>query len=304
MQLIVPAYFNIYYNPLEPSSYPKNKNVLGTTQFMQLLYSCCLDWGIREIELDFRFVEKFTSAASTALFAHIYHLQQVSQTKFTFNFHQASEQLKLFKIALNANNEQKLQNLEKSFHPWQSGCIVNDKINHIIEYFNHLRNELNLGTEAKNTLSLLQTAIYEALMNVQDHAYLGDKAHFEKRWWQMLWCSNRNNQTLLNFIIYDLGVGVVESYQQHNQKKISPLLQHPTLIFQDAVKLGNSRSGEIERGNGLYEMLRPLEQKQVALWMYANNVLLRKVPQDNIDDCNIVPFSLPGTLIEWTFSLE
>ena len=134
MQLVVPAYFNIYYNPLEPSSYPKNKNVLDTTQFMQLLYSCCLDWGIREIELDFRFVEKFTSAASTALFAHIYHLQQVSQTKFTFNFHQASEQLKLFKIALNANNEQKLQNFEKSFHPWQSGCIVNDKINHIIDY--------------------------------------------------------------------------------------------------------------------------------------------------------------------------
>ena len=309
MQIILPADFDIYYDARLPFSYPENQNVLNVAHVIKALHFCGVDLGIQNIEIYFRNIKNFTSAASTVLLAHIHHLQRIANTQFSFRVDRRApvyRQLALFIKAANANTEQKLLTLENNFHPWQSGHSANDKLDSIIEYFNHLRNELKLGENGRTTLSLLQTAIYEALMNVLDHAYLGERAYLEKRWWQMLWLSKSSHtqKTLVNFLIYDLGVGIVQSYQHHNEKGVSPILSSEDDIFRDAMKLGNSRSGEIERGNGLHEMLRPLEQKQVGLWMYSNNVILRKAPVHNIDDCHKVPFSFPGTLIEWTFSLE
>lgn len=307
MNMVVPSNLNIYYEARVSQNYPENIAPLHIAEFIRQLDYFCLKLKLPHIELDFRKIAHFTSAAATVLFAHINHLQRTTNTTFKFLFDKKSPlnaQLSIFRQAINANTEEKLLALETKFSPWQSGCVPNSKIEQIINYFNALRNSLKLNQNESDTLSLLQTAIYEALMNVQDHAYLGEKSHWEKRWWQMLWCSNRDKHPFINFIIYDLGVGIVESYKHHNQRELSPFLRSADDILRDAVKLGHSRSGELERGNGLYEMFRPLEEKRVALWMYSNNVLLRRIPSKNIDDCYSVPLTLPGTLIEWTFSLE
>lgn len=148
----------------------------------------------------------------------------------------------------------------------------------------------------------MKTAINEALLNVHHHAYLGFDVNVPTRWWQQILFLPKDNS--LRFIIYDLGIGIVDSYLEHNSHKPMVIFQNKSDILREIMKTGVSRLSDVERGNGLSEMFKPSNRDNTAVWLSTNNLILKKAKPYNIDECEECLHSIPGTLVEWHFQLE
>ncbi len=117
--------------------------------------------------------------------------------------------------------------------------------------------------------------------------------------------ANRHKKQSAIIIVYDLGIGIVESYLEHGIANITSLFHSKTDILRDILKPGVSRWNSIERGNGFTEMLRPSQfTSNVGTWIFSNNLHFKYFPKFKIDFCEEMPYTVPGTLIEWVVDLK
>jgi hypothetical protein len=204
---------------------------------------------------------------------------------------------------LNASTEKKLEKLEREGHIYQSGTEPHLKLASLKEYFASLRIQYSKNHKVKEMLGLLETALYEALLNVNHHAYLGINTAQPARWWQRLYIDVKSNRC--SFIVCDLGIGLVESYLKDDRFKKVSIFHSRTDILRDILKPGVSRWNMIERGNGFSEILKPTQQlSNVGMWIFSNDLHFEYFPKFDIDLCEKMSFTIPGTLIEWVVDLK
>lgn len=286
----------------------KQNTVSESLTFIAQLYES-VKQGNFPIVVDFSQTREITAAASVALFAHINRMQLFYRIPNLFIFHcVASPIFQTFFVPyylepLRADTESKLKKLEKMVHIYQSGTEPHLKLANLKDYFSSLRRQYSGNSKVKEMLGLLETALYEALLNVNHHAYLGINTAQPARWWQRLHIDVESNHC--SFIVCDLGIGLVESYLQHGITNNLSIFHSRTDILRDILKPGVSRWNSIDRGNGFSEILKPTQQlNNVGMWIFSNDLHFEYFPKFNINICEEMPYTIPGTLIEWVVDLK
>lgn len=281
---------------------------INTINFIEKIYRF-LNNG-NKLLLDFSQTREITAAASTVLFAHINRAQLFYQEPDLFEFRCLGSPSRIYHYlneiyftALRADSEEKLQELESMGAIFQSGTKAHLKIDNLQIFFQHLRNLHSSDLNKLNSLSLIETAIKEALLNVEHHAYLGTNLAIEHRWWQLLSYSKPDN--VVNFVVYDLGIGIVDSFKEYNENGNPITLTNSKDVLLETLKPGITRWNSIDRGNGLPEVVKPTEDENVGLWISSNGLIYCNAKKYGINhECGESGFFLPGTLVEWNLSLE
>ncbi|WP_417415854.1 hypothetical protein [Hoeflea sp.] len=163
----------------------------------------------------------------------------------------------------------------------------------------------------------LNTAIGEAMINVAKWAYDEPRGLYDDRlrcFWITGSVDKRTNELVV--VIFDRGVGIPETYQrkklhQNLLKQLSAALK-PTEGFEfvndatyikNALKYGNSRSDQPERGKGLPQMQEIIEKtKSGSLTIASRGGLYRYDTISGVTE-KVAKRSVNGTLIEWRISL-
>lgn len=164
----------------------------------------------------------------------------------------------------------------------------------------------------------LNTAIGEAMINVAKWAYEEPKGLYDDRlrcFWITGSVDKRTNELVV--VIFDRGIGIPKTYQrkklhQNVLSHISAALK-PTEGFEfindatyikNALKYGNSRSDQPERGKGLPQMREIIEKtRSGSLTIASRGGLYRYDTNSGVTE-KVAKRSLNGTLIEWRISLS
>lgn len=245
------------------------KNRLETLTFFGQITSKLNDKKMR-IHIDLSGVKRITAEASLYLFALISSaklcLNDSKIVQFTWpqkannpDGHSAIVATGL-STALLTNTISDLDKLRTDERFFQSSVDPETQLISTREFLlKNMDNPLNA-----NQLSLLTTAIGEAMINVKHHAYeLGESVelksyHGGSRWWQCSWYHPEIDA--LFFIICDLGCGVIDSY-----KSTHCCLQEPEPnILKEAFSEGFSRFIDQGRGNGSEDIKRPISEIETA----------------------------------------
>lgn len=266
--------------------------------------------------LDFSHTEKITAAAGLLLFSQINQIQLVTQNPDFFQF--KIEKSPLFNSlfisfkylrCLQFGCLINVEPLEREKLPFQSGVKFEDKRKIILQDIRDLEGNLlevqrYNADEIKQFCALLRTSITEAIVNVENHAYLVDN-NVEPRWWYGLWFEPETEE--VTFILYDMGVGIVESYLKHSIPPRQPV--HSTFaehnIFQEALREGQSRFVNKGRGNGFSRIAKlsyAMQHSQLLIHSYRHQCLI----QNGQMMCFMLPPDdlLRGTLVEINFNLK
>lgn len=183
------------------------------------------------IKIDFSATVELTAAAALILFAHINSIQHEKNNTgcFCFASHYSQTYTDIFiKSGLIAAFKQG-KKYKNDNHHFQCSNIANyaehrSKIRQILSFHESKIKQRYIGQESEwaKLFSLLRTATSEMVMNVQHHAYPTDGVAFSKKpmnqtnfyqnknWWYMF-VDEEETDTLF-LIVYDMGVGISESY--------------------------------------------------------------------------------------------
>lgn len=182
--------------------------------------------------------------------------------------------------------------------------------------------ELKVSILTKNPIANLQsldrffrslkTAVSEVLLNIKNHAYedgslpITSHSEFdiytEKPWWQMAWYSPNRRQ--ITFIIYDLGLGVTNSYtEQATQKRSKEQYANVKEIFTEALSEGKSRFIGGGRGNGLANVVKIAQENLNTSLVILSGEIAYTVQRGKSSFLDLEGNSVPGTLVEWVFEL-
>lgn len=285
----------------------RDETMLSTLFFLQQIYESTEN-GTKYVTINFNLTEEITAAASVVLFAHINRIQLISKNPAIFTFRCKNSPLystffkPIYLKVLEAGTEEKLNFLEQSNSYYQSGTLPHLKLPVLDRIFEPIQHFYSTNQSVLSILGELKTAINEALLNVHHHAYLGFDVDVPTRWWQQILFQPKDNS--LQFIIYDLGIGIVNSFLEHSTHKPTMIFQNKSDILREIMKTGVSRLPEVERGNGLSEMFKLSNYDNMAVWLSTNQLILKKAKPYNIDECEECLYSIPGTLVEWHFQLE
>lgn len=207
-----------------------------------------------------------------------------------------------FQQALNAKSETDFILLAKNNNYFQTGYhkIQSD----MLITTQNVLNQTHLPDAPKH---YLQIAINEALLNIHNHAYIGNtywqRVLKQGRWWQCIWFDQKNHR--LVFIIYDIGHGMVQTYRPESEPNEDILLE--------LMKKGYSRYNQVhsvKRGKGTDDFKQVLQHwlKRETLMITTNG--LRYLARYNGAEINerCFPYiqheSLQGTLLCWELSLK
>lgn len=157
-----------------------------------------------------------------------------------------------------------------------------------------------IALSPKHQLSLmLGSAISEAMLNVQHHAYEHAPEEFSGelagRWWQYAHFDEEDGTFV--FLIYDLGLGILNTYKQ----SLSPDdTRADTHILGEALSDSYSRFNNSSRGLGSEDMKHPITQGKEQLLICCDEFRyiyegVRMKPRIQLQ-----PFKVHGTFIEWS----
>lgn len=173
------------------------------------------------------------------------------------------------------------------------------------EMLTHLT-EIAGEIEARN---FIYDGLIEALKNAKQHAYI------ENRWYGVAlgtsWMTGAYNprQKRLTAAVYDCGVGIPETLPYSSQwEKIKDSLglfegNESSRRIAAALKVGRSRTGEAQRGNGLPTMMRLIDQIGGELRILSGYGEVIYYGNDKIRS-KALPGAIGGTLIEWRLQGE
>lgn len=178
-----------------------------------------------------------------------------------------------------------------------------------------IREEL-LGTDFKMPLSVgkkIYRALTEAMINVKHHAYHNKsirKASLQGRWWLGAQLSVKKNLFTLTF--YDAGVGIPKTLpRRYGWEQIRGILSLLTIIEPDdgqmikaAVELGRTRTLEDNRGKGLMDLQKLIDQVgggSLRIFSRCGSYTYQVgMAEQTTNDTNFVE----GTLIKWELPLN
>lgn len=280
-------------------------SLIDTLCFIDDLYHYDED----SIQIDFSKTENVTAAAALAIFAHVNRIQYCKQNAgyFQFSCKESPVYEKVFIKAqflkcLLAGTKEKLEKLRQEDCNFQSDFELIESRKYLLSHLDKIKRELikeHPSQHIEDFFKHLRSAISEILINTDNHAYL--EIEDEKQWWFAFW-HNRKENTIL-FIIYDLGIGIVESYKSHATNQSNKIKkQQPLDIFKEALQAGNSRFTDDGRGYGLSNLLKiPTTVEGIALLIHSG--LCSVYRNSEKETFTQHPSPLPGTLIEWSFDL-
>ncbi|MFB2890975.1 hypothetical protein [Aeromonas veronii] len=253
-------------------------------------------------------VKYVSGGAGLVFFAHVNALQLFHQNAnwITFKFPKKKSNPEGYDYvvqrglarALLSGSEKALATLSSSSFPLQSS---NSPDTHAPLLIDKLSKTLGLPKSHDFVLAV-NTAVNEAMLNVCQHAYIDVGNDFfdgvlKNRWWQLAIYNKSKGEFI--FLIYDLGVGLAESYHRSLDEKKAP--QH---VFEEALCHGFSRFSREQpwRGNGSEDMKHPVESNE-SLFIWCNNMkyLFRGHDVQAVIQPTIV--NLRGTLVEWSLKL-
>ncbi|MGL6440477.1 hypothetical protein ACSZM0_20895 [Aeromonas hydrophila] len=267
--------------------------------------------------LDLRRTLYVSGAAAVMLFAHVNFLQLKYGSKDRVrclvpskrdnpegHYHIVGTQLSR---ALMSGTLASLEQLVADEVPFQSS---NNPTSHANVTVEQLTRRLN-GPHTQ-LMSMLGSAISEAVLNVKHHAYQHDPEMFsgclESRWWQYARFDEQEGRFL--FVIYDLGLGILQTYRN----SLSALRLDPdTHIMEEALSFGYSRFSETnpERGCGSEDIKHPVRSGELLLICCDD---LRYIYEGTKADIDVMSdkasgrakiertfYSVNGNLLEWTF---
>ncbi|WP_141502320.1 ATP-binding protein [Rhizobium sp. J15] len=164
----------------------------------------------------------------------------------------------------------------------------------------------------------LLTGLSEAMSNVTNHAYPADYEpdypHIGQLW--VAATADRENQSL-TVVVYDQGITIPVTYPRIERLErvvnylARTLKQRPEFDFQNdgtyiraAMKHGGSRTDQRHRGKGLPQMVEVIERTgRGKLSVYSRGGWCVRDSNGRLRS-GAVPFSIGGTLIEWTVELK
>lgn len=278
---------------------------LETSEFINSLYKC----DSVPVKIDFSSTEESTGAAAVFVFAHITHISLCKNNAGYFIFDCKKSPIykdtfikKDFLKALRAGTAKKLDELAHDCL-FQSGCAEN-----LVEKRKNIMNTLKKLQEVKSDFQhsfktiypQLHMAISEILININNHAYHG--VNDKKRWWQLMWYDEEEKQFTL--FIYDLGVGIEESYRNYATKKRATSIFSPLdelHYFKEALQSGKSRFVGQGRGFGLARIISLVENNDYLQLLLFTKEFVYRGGQKIIYDKNDI--DVPGTLVELNYTL-
>jgi hypothetical protein len=165
----------------------------------------------------------------------------------------------------------------------------------------------------QKTSKLLYRAASEAIANVVDHAYDGDRGDGfgipeRKTWW--LFCREEQNKFYVS--VCDLGVGIPNTLAAKNAPEvISKIMDAITLgahpsdadMIAGAIEYARSRTDESHRGKGFMDIKRVLKGKHKSTLHIFSNRGLVSFEGDLPAKKTRFSDSICGTLIVWSISL-
>jgi hypothetical protein len=150
---------------------------------------------------------------------------------------------------------------------------------------------------------LLHQGVSEAILNVRNHAYIKSRALQNKigqgRWYQCSWY--QQSKRMFVFLIYDLGCGILGSYQENSLDDKKRLKQ--------AMTEGFTRYNNMKRGKGSENIKQVISGavENESLTVYTDNLIYQYYYNNGtISDVCItsqVQMPIKGTLVAWTLTL-
>nr|DAQ89782.1 MAG TPA: hypothetical protein [Caudoviricetes sp.] len=150
---------------------------------------------------------------------------------------------------------------------------------------------------------LLHQGVSEAILNVRNHAYIKSRALQNKigqgRWYQCSWY--QQSKRMFVFLIYDLGCGILGSYQES-------ILDDKERLKQ-AMTEGFTRYNNRKRGKGSENIKQVISRavENESLTVYTDNLIYQYYYNNGtISDVCItsqVQMPIKGTLVAWTLTL-
>tara|TARA_R110000751_G_scaffold144643_1_gene248230 strand:+ start:117 stop:1055 length:939 start_codon:yes stop_codon:yes gene_type:complete len=169
----------------------------------------------------------------------------------------------------------------------------------------------------ENVMIDLLTGLSEALSNVTGHAYPEDYQpaypHIGRLW--VAATADRSNNSL-TIVVYDQGVTIPVTYPRIERMEVvlnylgRALRQDPAFDFQNdgtyirtAMKYGGSRTDQKHRGKGLPQIIDVIRRiGKGRLTVLSRGGWCTREPDGRFRS-GAVPYSLGGTLIEWSMEL-
>ncbi len=293
-------------------------NADKTVTFFSQLY---MDTPV--ICIDLSHTRQITAAAALALYAHVNNIQQergFSQSVIVNCVNSPVERLLKKTKLLDALTHPVGQGSPGGLFQFVKCAEIEEARKSTFERLDYYQNAFSKGgkysvDEVEKFFRTLRHAIKEAQLNIANHAYIDSKAsddkydHYrDKMWWQMFWYIPARRQ--VHFLIYDLGVGIVDSYVNHatvdRKKDYSEIPDNR--ILEEALKPGMSRMIGAGRGFGLSYLTEPLDNLPgSSLFLRTGRAAYHRngrAAQNNDLDFVFYPdCSLSGTMVEWSFQL-
>ena len=178
-----------------------------------------------------------------------------------------------------------------------------------------LRQEL-LGTDLqmpRPVARMVYRALTEAMINVNHHAYHNKSVGLAKvqgRWWLGAQLSRKKNLFTLTF--YDAGVGIPKTLpRRYGWEQIRGVLSLLSVIQPDdgqmikaAIELGRTRTKEDNRGKGLLDLLKLIDQVgHGSIRILSRHGCYQYEAGKEADTVND-SFFVEGTLIKWELPLD
>lgn len=263
----------------------------------------------QNVEIDLSEIPFISAAASLLLFAIVNRAQLCLRDEQTIRITLPTRKKNLpgytwvvstgLAKALLASDFEKIEELTQNERYYQSS---------VDPYAHHLTTAQMLNRKAassfsKEQLSLLESGISEAMLNVSHHAY--DSPEFNeltnflggKRWWQCAWFDPELNTVV--FIICDLGMGIAKSFL--GTEPTQPFMQISLVV--EAWTLGATRTGLNWRGNGSEDIKSPVGAgctENEKLLILSGHARYMKTSNDEKPSCTYTNDAVPGTLVQWS----
>lgn len=259
--------------------------------------------------LDFRATRFVSGGAALMLFAHVNYLQlrygSRDRVRCMFPSRQDNPEGHDWIVrtqlsrALTSGTLDGLAQLVKDKVFFQSS---NDPNTHAAVTVAQLTEKLSLPPQHQLSL-MLGSAITEAMLNVQYHAYEHAPEEFAGplvgRWWQYAHFDEADGAFV--FLIYDLGLGILNTYK--NAKSLNGITPDAHLL-EEALSYGYSRSKDSGRGVGSEDIKHPITQGKEQLLICCSDYRYIYEGAGKPTLIERKPFIIHGNFIEWSLETE
>lgn len=304
-----------------------------TILFFQQLHA--LSRRYKVVEIDFSNTEKISTLASLVMLSHLHYIQLYKGNKraVILNCEKSSIYHSFFEntLFLKAFEQGCYVSAGKTsvIFPFKTYSVLSIAecrsmlSDYVRSFKDELKNELlkfYLESDINQFFSDLLLTITEVLQNITHHAYPADENPFVatsdsllkktdlfklKLFWCTLWYDDRQHSIV--FALYDLGIGLVNSYLHYSSRPDYELNRLARLtkvqVFDEILKAGSSRFFGSGRGNGLDAIFNTsMKLSDISLMLLSEKIRCERTFLGN--QYTLFPYSLPGTAIEWNFKLR